>query len=48
MDYHLKMMTRNSMRKITPNLAYTIYMYMLHVYVYIYIYTKRYIGIQGF
>ena len=48
MDYHLKMMTRNLMRKITPNLAYTIYMYMPHVYVYVYIYTKIYIDEQGF
>ena len=38
MDYHLKVMTRNSMRKTTPNLVYTIYMYILHIYVYIYIY----------
>ena len=48
MDYHFKMMTRNLMRKITPNLAYTICMYMPHVYVYVYIYTKIYIDIQGF
>ena len=56
MDYHLKVMTRDSMRKSTPNLVYTIYMYILHIYVYIYIhththiyiYTKIYIGIQGF